>query len=113
MTCLQTQQIQAGIMTQSRIAAVVLSLLLLGLWIWSFINGVRDPRLHTMLGIGVSLGALYAANGQLPKWITSASSGHLTADDDPANISPRLYLPILTGVIIIAILVFGIGLLLV
>jgi hypothetical protein len=100
-------------MSQSRIAAVVLSLLLLGLWIWSLINGVRDPRLHGMLGIGISLGVLYAATGQLPKWMTSASSGSLTADDDPANISPRLYLPILAGVIVIAIFVFGIGLLLV
>lgn len=100
-------------MNQSRIAAVVLSLLLLGLWIWSLITGVRDPQLHVMLGIGISLGALYAVNGQLPKWMTWVSSESLTADDDPANISARLYLPILAGVIFIAMLVLGIGLLLV
>jgi hypothetical protein len=97
-------------MHRSRIAAVFLSLLLLTLWVWSLIQGIRDPQLHVSLGIGIVLGALYAINGRLPKWITSASSGTLTDDDDPGNISPRLYLPILAGVIVIAVLTLGIAL---
>jgi hypothetical protein len=30
----------------------------------------------------------------------------LVADDDPSNISPRVYLPIIGGVILLAVVVF-------
>ncbi|HEY4261917.1 MAG TPA: hypothetical protein VGM98_17230 [Schlesneria sp.] len=98
-------------MNRSRVAAIILSLLLLSLLIWSLLNRIRDQRLLIMLGFGVCLGAIYAVNGRLPQWMISASSKSLTADDDPANISPRLYLPILAGVVIVALLVLSVGLL--
>ena len=52
------------------------------------------------------LGGIYTAFGRLPDWIADYSGGSITEDDDPANISPRVYLPILLGVIVIAAATF-------
>ncbi len=93
-------------MNTNRIAACILSFLLLALFGWSVFAGVGDVRTWIMLGVGTLLGALYAILGRLPDWITEYSSGSITADDDPSNISPRVYLPIIFGIIVVAVTVF-------
>lgn len=90
-------------MNTNRIAACILSFLLLVLLGWSVFAGVGDVRTWFMLGAGALLGALYAVLGRLPDWITAYSSGSITADDDPSNISPRVYLPMIFGIIIVAV----------
>ena len=52
------------------------------------------------------LGLAYTALGRLPDWVVDYSGGSITDDDDPSNISPRVYLPVLFGVIAIAVIVF-------
>ena len=96
-------------MIPNRIASGVLTLVLLTLLGWSVFAGVGDVRTWFMLGVGAALGGLYTAFGQLPDWIIGYSGGSITEDDDPANISARIYLPILLGVIVLAVLAFVIA----
>ncbi len=93
-------------MTTNQIVAGALSIVLLALLGWSIFAGVGDIRTWIMLGIGSALGVLYAAVGRLPDWIVDHSGGSITDDDDPSNISPRVYLPILLGIIIVAVVGF-------
>ena len=93
-------------MTTNRIAAGALSLVLLALLGWSLFAGVGDVRTCVMLGIGAILGLLYTAIGRVPDWIVDYSGGSITDDDDPSNISPRIYLPILFSVIVVAVIAF-------
>lgn len=93
-------------MTTNQIASGLLSLVLLALLGWCIFAGVGDVRTWAFLGVGVILGGLYTAFGRLPHWIADYSGGSITDDDDPANISPRVYLPILLGVVVIATAVF-------
>lgn len=92
-------------MTINRIVAGSLSLLLLTLLGWSIFAGVGDLRTWIVLGIGAVLGLLYSIVGRLPNWIVDLSGGSITEDDDPSNLSPRVYLPILLGVIVVAVAV--------
>ena len=84
---------------------MALSVLLLALLGVSILNGVGDLRVLVLLGIGAVLGLVYAVSGELPEWIIRYSGGKITADDDSANISPRTYLPILLGVVVLAIVI--------
>lgn len=92
--------------TNKRIASGVLSLVLLTLLGWCMVARVGDLRTWVVLGFGVTLGSLYTAFGRLPDWIVENSGGSITDDDDPSNVSARVYLPILLGVILIAFAVF-------
>ena len=93
-------------MTPTRIIAGLLSLVLVGLLGWSIVRGAGDIRTQILLGVGVVLGIAYVVYGRLPDWLISLSGGSLVADDDPSNISPRVYLPIIGGVILLAVVVF-------
>ena len=93
-------------MTRTRILAGLLSLALLALLGWCLVRGAGDVRTHIMLGAGSVLGILYTVVGRLPDWLTERSGGFLAADDDPGNISPRLYLSVIGATILIAIIVF-------
>ena len=93
-------------MTTNRIAAGALSLVLLALLGWSIIAGVGDVRTWGTLGLGAMLGVLYTAIGRVPDWIIDHSGGFITDDTDPSNLSPRIYLPILFGVIALAVIAF-------
>ncbi len=93
-------------MTTNRIASGLLSLVLLVLLGWCIIAGLGNFRTKLILGAGAVLGTVYTVWGRLPDWIIDHSGGSITHDDDPSNISPRIYLPILIGVIVIAIAVF-------
>lgn len=92
--------------TNKRIASGVLSLVLLTLLGWCVVARVGDLRTWVVLGSGVTQGSLYTAFGRLPDWIVENSGGSITDDDDPSNVSARVYLPILLGVILIAFAVF-------
>ena len=93
-------------MTSNRIAAGVLSIVILGLLGWAIFAGVGNLHTRIILGVGAVLGILYTAIGRVPDWIIDASGGGITDDDDPSNISPRVYLPILLVVITIAVIAF-------
>lgn len=93
-------------MTTNRIVASVLSIVLLALLGWSIFAGVADLRIWGMLGAGAVLGLLYTAFGSIPDWIIDHCGGAITDDDDPSNISPRVYLPILFGIITAAVIAF-------
>ena len=93
-------------MTSNRIAAGVLSIVLLALLGWLIFAGLGDVRTRVILAVGTCLGNIYAFFGGLPDWIIAHSDGTITADDDPANLSPRIYLPILLGVLAIAVIAF-------
>ncbi len=91
-------------MPTNRIVAGILSIILLALLGWSVFVGVGDVRTKVMLGAGATVGLLYTAWGRLPAWMVDYSGGGITADDDPSNLSPRVYLPILLGVIVVAVI---------
>ncbi len=91
-------------MTLKRMTAATLSLVLLALLVWSIFAGVGDPKTWIILALGVVLGALYAALGRIPDWIVDQSGGSMTDDKDPTNISPRVYLPIVAGAILVAVI---------
>lgn len=96
----------ARLMTPLRITASLLSLLLLALLVWAIARGVGDLRTQIMLGVGVVLGVVYVAYGRLPDWAISLSGRYVVADDDPSNISARVYWPIISAVILLAIVTF-------
>ena len=93
-------------MTTHRIVAAALSLGLLVLLGWSIFTGVGDVRTWIVLGVGATLGLVYTVIGRVPDWIIDYSGGSITSDDDPANLSPRVYLPILFVVIVLAVIAF-------
>lgn len=95
-------------MTPTRMTAGLLSLVLLGLPAWTIVGGVGEIRTQILIGVGAVLGMADAAYGRLPDWLISPSGGSLTADDDPSSISPRVYLPIIGGAILLAVVVFAI-----
>jgi hypothetical protein len=65
---------------------------------------------------GIFLGSIYVLRGgSLPNWIIEFSQkfnfftgGSITADDDPGNLSPKIYLPIIFLAILIGIIAYGI-----
>ncbi|MCC6507774.1 MAG: hypothetical protein IT423_01605 [Pirellulaceae bacterium] len=69
------------------------------------IAGIGDLKTRVILAMGVTFGSLYTALGRLPDWMVNFSRGTITDDEDPANISPRVYLPIILGAILVAVLV--------
>ena len=91
-----------------RVAALVLTLALAALGVYIVWAGTGVGTLLP-LGIGVALGLLYTARGgSLPDWAYRLSHRHrlrgtgITADDDPSNLPPKVYLPILLAAVAIA-----------
>jgi hypothetical protein len=97
-------------MTLKRMFTGILSLLLVVLLGWSIFSGMGDLKTQILLAVGIALGSLYTAFGQLPDWIVDHSGGSITDDDDPSNISPRLYMPVILGVMLLAVIAFLFGL---
>lgn len=66
--------------------------------------------------LGILLGGLYVIRGgSLPNWLIEFTQkfnfhtgGTITKDDDPANISPKIYLPIVFSAILIAIIAYAV-----
>jgi hypothetical protein len=89
-----------------RVAALLLAPALATLGVYAWGTGVRDARLLLLIGVVSILGAIYAVNGgSLPPSVERASRWagvRVNADDDPSNLSPKIYLPILAIVILAA-----------
>jgi uncharacterized membrane protein YqgA involved in biofilm formation len=90
-----------------RIIVLLLSIALIGMGIHAWQSGTGDPRLLFLLATGAVLGFVYAIFGRLPKWNYRASKMHwigggINEQSDPSNLSAKLYLPLLLGVILIA-----------
>ncbi len=93
-------------MKNRRIISGLLTILLAMLLGWYKTQGVGDGRTIVYLCIGIILGTVYTFFGRLPSWVISISNGWLNADDNPANIPPRVYLPIIAVVIFLAVTTF-------
>lgn len=77
-----------------RIAALLLTLTLVGLGLYTWRAGVGDRQTLVLLGFGSAWGLLYTIRGgSLPPLIYKLGEGKITADDDPSNLSPKFYLP--------------------
>lgn len=91
-----------------RIVALVLTLLLCVCTVLIWRQGGGNIRIFVGLGVGIVLGFCFVIRVSLPDSVYRASDspwnlgGQVTADDDPRNISPRVYLPILAAVLVIA-----------
>lgn len=94
-------------MTTNRIVSGILTLVLMTLLGWSVFAGFGDVRIWITLGVGAAIGILYTVLGRLPEWIVDHSGGSITRDQDPTNLAPRIYLPILIGVVVVAVAVFS------
>lgn len=78
----------------------------IGVYAWYFDTGTT--ALFVNLGIGIVLAVIYLIRGgTLPEILQRRM--HIHREDDPGNISPRVYLPILVVAIIIAALLFKFG----
>ncbi len=89
--------------------AGLLSLVLLAFLGATFFGGSSGEDLlevQIILGVGVVLGVAYAARGRLPHWAIELSEGRLTQDNDPSNLSPLVYLPVLLALVLVIILLF-------
>ena len=93
-------------MTTNRIIAAVMSCVLFALLAWSIYSKSGDTRTLIMVSVGAVLGLVYAMFGRLPGWVVALSGSSITDDDDPSNIPARVYLPILLGVIVTAVVAF-------
>ena len=87
-------------------AALVLTTTLVGLAVYTVWARVGDWRLLELLGIGIVLGLVYALRGSLPSSLVRMSGARITHDDDPRNLSPKVYLPVLIIVILLAALLY-------
>ena len=66
-------------------------------------RGLGDSRTQIMLAVGAILGIIYTVYGRVPDWLILHSGGSLVADDDPRNISPRVYLSIIAAAILLSV----------
>lgn len=79
-----------------RVVVLVLVLCLTGLGLYMWHAGVGGRAMFSLLGAGVALGLLCVLRGgSLPPLVHRLAGSSLTRDDDPRNLSPRVYLPIL------------------
>ena len=98
-----------------RIVALCLTVFLLIVLCIMFFTS-QPKKDYGVIILGILLGGLYVVRGgTLPRWLIEYTQkfnfftgGIITADDDPANISPRIYLPIISSVILIAIIAYAI-----
>ncbi len=96
-------------MKPKRFVAGLLSLVLLAFLGATFLGGSDgEDLLEVRIALGVSavLGMVYAWQGRLPDWALELGDGRLTQDDDPSNISPRVYLPILLALVLALVLAY-------
>jgi hypothetical protein len=87
-----------------RVAALALTFALVALGLYAWWADIRDVRMWWLLGVGSVLGLLYTVRGSsLPEFVHWFGGSGITADDDPRNLSPKLYLPILLVVLVAAV----------
>lgn len=89
------------------VAAVLVTLGLAALAVHVWRNKPVNREIFGMLLTGVVVGTTYVLRGgSLPTWVTRFSDDKLAADDDPRNLSPKLYLPILLAAIAAAAVLY-------
>ncbi len=59
--------------------------------------------MQVLLAGGSFVGSLYTVFGRLPDWVIAFSGGFIVADDDPGNISLRIYLSVIGTAIPLAV----------
>ena len=97
-----------------RVAALLLTLALVAVAAWSVASGIIGTL--PVLLMGIALGLTYVVRGgSLPEWVYWLAKSRygvrrITPDNDPSNVRWRLYLPVLLGVLLLAALVFYLGL---
>ena len=90
-----------------RAAVLVLTLMLSCLAIYVWRAKVGDQRVLFLLSTGILLGVVYTIRGgSLPLWVHRIGGNKITNEDDPRNLSPKLYLPVLLAVIVVAALLY-------
>ena len=90
-----------------RAAVLLLTMMLGGLAIYVWRAKVGDQRVLWLLGTGTLLGVIYTIRGgSLPPWVYRFGGGRITNEDDPRNLSPKVYLPVLLAVIMVALLLY-------
>jgi hypothetical protein len=87
-----------------RVAALILTVALIGLGAYAWETGVRDKQALSLMCVGTVLGLLYTVRGgSLPAIVHWVFGDKLTADDGPRNLPARIYLPILLAVVVAAV----------
>jgi len=96
-----------------RVVALLLTIVLAGSVMYTWLAGVGDSRTLWLLVIGVVLGATYTIRGSsLPPFLYRLTGSHLLAgnaitdDDDPRNLSPKVYLSVLLLVALVALMLY-------
>jgi hypothetical protein len=90
-----------------RAAVLLLTMLLACVAIYVWQAKVGDQRVLFLLSTGIVLGVIYTIRGgSLPQWLHRLGGGKITKDDDPRNLSPKVYLPVLLAVIVVAALLY-------
>ena len=96
-----------------RLVVLTLTLGLTAVLIYMWFADVGDLKTAGYLAFGIVLGLTYTIRGgSLPESIYEISESHwiggtgITTDDDPRNISPKVYLPILLAAILLAAALF-------
>lgn len=88
-------------MSAKRIVVPALAVILAGLGTYAWSAGVATMQMLWLIGMGVALSIAYVIRGgTLPE--TVYRNRTVLHDDDPRNISPFVYLPILLVVLSIA-----------
>jgi hypothetical protein len=101
--------------TRKRLTAGVLIVVILVLGLIAGLNRMGDARFYYTLAIGIIFGAWYVMRGDLPQRVYDATESrwntglHLTRDDDPRNISPKIYLPLIVILILGGIIAFALA----
>src|SRR4051812_36939923 len=91
-----------------RAAGFLLTTTLVGIAIYTWRTKVADQGVLVLLLAGIVLGVVYTVRGgSLPPWLKRLGGGSkITADDDPRNLSPKVYLPVLMFVVVVALLLY-------
>jgi|SRR6266478_4942136 len=90
-----------------RVAVFLLTMLLAGLAIYTWRANVGNRRVLLLLAIGIVMGLIYTVRGgSLPPWLYRRGGGKITEDHDSRNLSPKVYLPVLLAVILLAAVLY-------
>jgi hypothetical protein len=96
-------------MKGKQVAVAVLAAGLASLGLYGWWTGTADRRLLWSIGCGLAVAVIYVARGgSLPGFVHRYGGVH--SNDDPTNIAPRIYLPLLLLAIVIAVIVLWLGL---
>jgi hypothetical protein len=92
--------------TRKRIMVVALAVALAALGTYGWMSGTATFEMLRLIMLGVALAVVYIARGgTLPA--VAHRVANVLSDDDPRNLPPRIYLPILCGAILIATLMYA------